>query len=600
MDYLVRASELAKGFGGKQLFEDATFDVRKDDFIGFVGANGSGKTTLLKLMLGTEKPDFGDLWMKDEMNIKHLSQTMERQPGTTVGAFLEEQSMDDELRNKIAFIEGRLADPGIYESGESGAILEEYQKLQEEAVNAREGPSLDRAIELLDEMKLNIGPDLAGIGLDRLSGGERQKIAIAGVMCNPRRCDLLLLDEPTNHLDIDAIEWLEDHLSSFPSAVMMITHDRYLLDGIVDGIFEIEQGRLEVYDVPYEGYVEQKGMKDRARTRGYQKAKAEMERQRNSIEKMKRRFRYKKQLAGRIKKLAGMERVVNPILRSYMLRFQFDSAFKSSVNIADSRGVSKTFGERAILDDARFDIYAGQRIGLIGPNGSGKTTFLRMLTGEIRPDSGSMRLSQGVKWRYFDQAHLSLEPENTLIEEVTRGKKGLRENDAKALLGQFNFKRDVVNNRVKHVSGGERARLALLRLLMEPANLLILDEPTNHMDIESIGAIEAALNSFDGTVLVVSHDRKFLDNVCDHIFLLSDGKIHPYSGNYSSFRGQHMKRFRSVSGTEPKKYVVRKTFTEWTTRTKHRKGERLTVDENNEKLYGTAIENGWLRETNKG
>ncbi len=229
-------------------------------------------------------------------------------------------------------------------------------------------------------------------------------------------------------------------------------------------------------------------------------------------------------------------------------------------------------------------------------NGCGKTTLLKIITGEEKPDGGKINLSGGVKWRYFDQGHLSLVPGNTILEEVIRGKEGLRENDAKALLGQFAFKRKSIYNRVERLSGGERARLALLRLLLKPCNLLILDEPTNHMDIPSKTAIAGALNSFDGTVIVVSHDRDFLDNVCDTIFLMTEGRILSYRGNYTAFKGDHLKRFRKVTGTDPIRYVVMKTFTEWSKRKKHRKGEKIIMDEEKEKLYRSAIQNRWLKE----
>jgi ATP-binding cassette subfamily F protein 3 len=494
---------------------------------------------------------------------------------------------------EIRKFEEKLGDPDIYGSPEYEEILGEYQRLQESIGWAEVDTSWDTVQDLLTELEFE--NQLSDSLMETLSGGERQKLALASVLANPKECDLLLLDEPTNHLDIDTIEWFEEKLADFPAAIIVISHDRYLLDNLVDRVFEMEGGKVVTFNASYEEYEEQKDIRQHIKDQGYKKARAEEKRQKRSIAIMTRRNKYDSQIKSKLRRLNKVQRYENPVIRSYLLKFQFKSTFKSSTNVADGIHITKSYG-RKILDDTNFEISNGQRIGLIGRNGCGKTTLLKIITGEEKPDGGKINLSGGVKWRYFDQGHLSLVPGNTILEEVIRGKEGLRENDAKALLGQFAFKRKSIYNRVERLSGGERARLALLRLLLKPCNLLILDEPTNHMDIPSKTAIAGALNSFDGTVIVVSHDRDFLDNVCDTIFLMTEGRILSYRGNYTAFKGDHLKRFRKVTGTDPIRYVVMKTFTEWSKRKKHRKGEKIIMDEEKEKLYRSAIQNRWLKE----
>lgn len=329
-----------------------------------------------------------------------------------------------------------------------------------------------------------------------------------------------------------------------------------------------------------------------------------MKRQLATIKKITRRNRYNIQINSRMKQVEKLKRIENPVLKHYMLRFHFKTTVKSGKNIADGAGLSKYFGEKRILSNTNFEILAGQKIGLIGPNGCGKTTFLKLLTKEESPNQGTIHLSQGVKWGYFDQGHLSLTLENTLLDEIIRDHKDLSEEDAKALLGQFNFKGTMVNNNVGMLSGGERARLAFLRLIMEPYNLLLLDEPTNHMDIESKTAIEIALNSYTGTVIVVSHDRKFLDTVTDTIFFMTDADIKIYAGNYSMFRIQRQKELTEftdknlsyLSSSRLNKYVVTKGFTIWTIKKKHSLGEFIFIGDHNRHLYEWAIKGGLLKE----
>jgi len=305
-----------------------------------------------------------------------------------------------------------------------------------------------------------------------------------------------------------------------------------------------------------------------------------------------------------MKQVDKLKRVENPILKNYLLKFHFKTAFKSGKNIADGIGLSKYFGEKRILSNASFEILAGQKIGLIGSNGCGKTTFLKMLTKEESYNQGKIHLSQGVRWGYFDQGHLSINLENTLLEEILRDHKDLEEDDAKALLGQFNFKGTMVHNKAGKISGGERARLAFLRLIMEPYNLLLLDEPTNHMDIESKTAIETALNSYNGTVIVVSHDRKFLDTVTDTIFFMKDANIKTYTGNYTMFRLQRQKELTEytnkdlayLSSSRLSKFVVTKGFTIWTIKKKHTIGEEIYIGDHNRNMYEWAIKGGLLKE----
>ena len=319
---------------------------------------------------------------------------------------------------------------------------------------------------------------------------------------------------------------------------------------------------------------------------------------------MSRKNHYNIQINSRVKKVEKLKKIENPVLKNYFLRFHFKTAFKSGKNIADGTELSKYFDDKRILSNTTFEIIAGQKIGLIGPNGCGKTTFLKLLTGEEKLSQGKIHTSQGVKWGYFDQGHLSLQLENTLLEEILRGHKELGEDDAKALLGQFQFKGTMMYNTVGQLSGGERARLAFLRLIMQPYNLLLLDEPTNHMDIESKNAIETALNSYNGTVIVVSHDRKFLDSVTDTIFFMNDFNLTTYTGNYSMFRLQRQKELTEYAGKDLAylsmsgltKYVVTKGFTLYTIKKKHTIGEEIYIGDHNKATYEWAIKGGLLKE----
>jgi len=601
MDVLIKAQGITKTIEGKLLFENVTFNIYSDNCIGLLGPNGCGKTTLFKILLGLQQPSFGEIWRKDNLRIRYLDQIPISSIDKTVNDFFIRTAPLDNIQQKIREYEKQLENPDIYNSERYNDILERLTKLKISANRTDSSLRWEAASRILNEIKMN---DLSPTKkTSDLSGGERQKIALASVLALPKECDLLLLDEPTNHLDIETIEWLESQIVDFPQAVMIVSHDRYLLDRLIDKVFEIDNQHLERYNATYEEFEEQKRLRTHIKIQAYKKYKSELQRQKKVIATMSRRNKYDLQIASKMKRLAKMQRVENPVLKSYLLRFSFKSIFKSGKNVAEGHNLEKQFSNKVILDHANFEILAGQKIGLIGPNGCGKTTLLKMLIGEKVPDMGNLYVSSGVKSGYFDQGHLSLKMDNNLIDELRRDNSELSENDAKALLGQFNFRGDIVKNQVGQLSGGERARLAILRLILQPYNFLLLDEPTNHMDMDSKKAVEGALNSYSGTVIAVSHDRRFLDMFADTIFLMDEGIIKIYTGNYSSFCLQRQRDLTNLSDsnlaylsrTGIKKYVVHKAFTIWTTKTKHKVGEEVFIGEHNEKLYEWAIINRFLR-----
>ena len=602
MNALIKANDISKSFGSNILFENATFDLYRSDTIGVLGPNGCGKTTLFNIILGLEPIMFGHIHRQENIQMRMLNQVAIHREDTTVYDFFLRTTQPTSIQQQIKQLEQRLQDPEIYSSAEYEIILEKIRNLTISANKMTTENRWNEAMDILENLNLkNISKNSK---TKLLSGGERQKIALASIFAQSNECDLLLLDEPTNHLDIPTIEWLESQIVEFPNAVMIITHDRYLLDDLVDRVFEFEGNSIQCYDGTFEEYTEQKRIRQHITKKAIKKRRAEIKRQKKSIETMTRRNRYDRQITSKLKRLEKEKQVEkDDTLKSFLLQFQFKTVFKSGKNVADGKQLKKQYGDTSLLDDVHFEILAGQKIGLIGPNGCGKTTFLKMLTGEEKPDDGSIHMSSGVKWGYFDQGHLSLKPENTLLEEVQRDQQHLSENDAKALLGQFDFKEDMIFKNVKQLSGGERARLAILRLLVQPFNFLMLDEPTNHMDIDSKNAIEKALNAYNGTVIVVSHDRRFLDKVTNRIFFMNEGAIKTYKGNYSTFKLQRQEELikhsdashlpKTIPGVE--RYIVRKSFTNWTTRTKHKVGDIIYIGDHNREIYEHAIEGKWIK-----
>jgi ATP-binding cassette subfamily F protein 3 len=602
MNSLLRLQDISKSYRGITLFEHVSFSVNSNDCIGITGPNGCGKTTLFHVISGLVLPGDGELWKKEPLHLRSLSQTIMRPSEQTVEEYLwNNTQQDDDVQQQLQVYEKQLEDPTVYSTARYKEILEKMELLQKTRRKTDNETRFLAAKKLLEE--IGLGNISLSHKLSMLSGGEQRKVMLACVFAQPENCDLLLLDEPTNHLDIETIEWLERYIADFPGALMIISHDGYLLDNLVDRVFDFRGSQIEIFDMSYEDYEQQRQMRNHVSQEAYRKAKAELRRQRESIQRMSRRNRFDKQITSKLKRLQRVKMPDNPIMKDYFLRFHFQSIKKTGKNIADGVELSKRFNDTVLLEEARFEILSGQKIGLIGRNGCGKTTFLRMLLEKEPVDKGKIQRSKGVQWGYFDQGHLALHLENTLVQEVLRDQPGLKETDAKALLGQFQFKDDMIWKEVKMLSGGERARLAFLRLLLQPYHVLLLDEPTNHMDMQSKTAIEQALLAYAGTVVVVSHDRRFLDAVVDRIFLMSNGKIHMFKGNYSEFRGQLHREMDRISqedlvygaGGSLEKYVVKHSFTEWSTRKKYQAGEEVLIGDHNRQLFAWALSSGKLQ-----
>jgi ATP-binding cassette subfamily F protein 3 len=588
---LISVRELRKGWPGLLLLNKVGFDIYPGDKIGLVGPNGAGKTTLLKILTGKEGIDYGDISSKPDFKVGWLEQYQTIDSDETVEQALSESDYSDSLKKECRAIEERMADPAFYESSDYAAAMERYNILQSEAAKYSGAGILDRSRILLEKLGArNIGMKSR---IRDLSGGERRKVALAKVLVASDSMDLLLLDEPMNHLDIDAIEWLEEFICDYQGTALVVSHDRYLLDDTVFRIFEIESTRLRVYEGDYTDYAEQKELRLAIMKRAKDKYDKEEARQKDIILKLRGRNRFDAQIRNKLFRMAKMERPEDPELKKRILKIRFAHAREGGRWAVTASGLSKSFGDRTLFDDVGFEIEHGWRVGLIGPNGCGKTTLLRMIVGEESVSGGELELSKVASVGYFDQGHLSLEPKNNLLEELHRVDETMTEEDSKGLLGRYGFKGDVVYSRVEKLSGGERARLAILKLVLSPCSILVLDEPTNHLDLFSRDAVEKAVNTYQGTVITASHDRYFLDRTCDHIMAMYGGHVRSFPGNYTQYRSivaREDEEAAEISTEGPSYYLVRKGYTDWETRTRYVQGQRLKLEPDELRRHRWALE----------
>ncbi len=530
---MISIDNVTVSFGGWTLFDQISFLVNPKDRIGLVGKNGAGKTTLLRIITGEQQPTSGAVTRNSDCTIGYLPQQMKVADTTTLidetaKAFAEVLEIEAEIER----ITTALAEREDYDSPEYEQLMHRLDECNNR-YHILGGDSRDADIE-----KTLLGLGFRREDFDRptsqFSGGWRMRIELAKLLL--RRPSIFLLDEPTNHLDIETIEWLEEYLRNYNGAVLLISHDRAFLDNVTNRTIEISLGKIYDYKVPYSKYVVLRRERREQQMAAYENQQRMIEKTEEFIE----RFRYKptksNQVQSRIKQLERLERIEVDEEDLSTLNIKFPPAPRSGQIVAEVKEVGKSFGTKHVFSGANFVIERGEKIALVGRNGEGKTTFARMLVSELQASEGSIRLGANVNVGYYAQNQEDLmDGEITVFDTLDRVAVGDIRTRLRDILGAFLFRGEDIKKKVKVLSGGERARLAMARMMLEPHNLIVMDEPTNHMDMRSKDILKEALMRFDGTVVVVSHDREFLDGMVDKIYEFRDGGVKEYLGGIYYF-----------------------------------------------------------------
>ena len=528
---MIQLSEAGKRFGPRILFEDLNWLITPKERVGIVGANGTGKSTLLKVLAGIESLDYGSVNSAKGIVAGYLPQDGINLTGRTV--FAECMSVFDSLHaleQEQKDLAHRMAELD-HESLEYRAIAERYHQAQDE-FTARDGYNIES----------RVGSVLTGLGfaksdwerrVEEFSGGWQMRIALAKLLL--AEPNLLLLDEPTNHLDIEARDWLEQYLSNYPHAFVLISHDRYFLDVTVSKIAEIWNKRVYFYTGGYSKYETQKTERRAQLEAAYKNQRERIEALEAFINRFRAQATKAKQVQSRIKELEKIERIeVPPDERT--IHFRFPQPKPSGRIVAEFRGVSKSYGSKQVFSNASFNIERGDRIALVGVNGAGKSTLIKLLSGEEPVSSGEYVLGHNVESDYFAQdQYKALNPESTIFDDLGSVAPRASNTELRTILGSFLFSEDDVFKKIGVLSGGERNRYALARMLMMPANFLLLDEPTNHLDMRAKDVLLTALRDYTGTVVFVSHDRYFLDKLATRVIEVADGAVTAYPDNYEDY-----------------------------------------------------------------
>ena len=528
---MIQLSSAGKRFGHKLLFDGVSLLITAQDRVGLVGANGTGKTTFLKILAGLESLDYGSASVAKGIDIGYLPQDGLALSGRTVFAecmsvFARLQAMEKELEH----LTSRMAevDPT---SIEYEKIADRYHQIEHQ-FRVHDGYAIEA----------QVGTVLAGLGFhsedwqrqtEEFSGGWQMRIALAKLLL--QKPNLLLLDEPTNHLDLESRNWLEEYLSNYPFAFVLISHDRYFLDVTVNRIVEIWNKKIWTYTGNYDKFLAQKTQRQELLEAAYKNQRERIE----QLEVFINRFRYQatkaKQVQSRIKELEKIERIELPE-EEKTIHFSFPQPKPSGRIVTEFVGVAKSYGPKEVFRDVNFMIEKGDRIALVGVNGAGKSTLIKLLAGTEPLTQGEYKLGHNVQFDYFAQdQYKELDQDARMIDDIGRVSPSSRETDLRSLLGCFLFSGDEVFKRIGVLSGGERNRYALLRMLLHPANFLLLDEPTNHLDMRAKDVLLEALSKYTGTIVFVSHDRYFIDKLATRVFEIGSGRVDVYSGNYEDF-----------------------------------------------------------------
>jgi ATP-binding cassette subfamily F protein 3 len=572
---LVKADDLHLSYGPTHVLRGASFLIHPGDKIALVGPNGAGKTTIFKLLLGTLKPDLGSIEFDRDIRIAYLPQVPDIPPATPVVELLSAPTQAARrMESELAELEAWMAEPTAWDQPDANERMARYTELQ---TRLAEDKAKSRAVNspLLND--LGVPEEVLEASFGSLSGGERSKVLLCKALSAAKETDLLLLDEPTNHMDIPTVEFIEQYLMELKGSVMVSAHDKYLLDNVADRVFEVDNRVVASYTGNYSSYQAQRRALAAAIAAKKARQFHEVQRQLKIIEELKVRNKFDAQVRSRktrMKHIGQVTEVAPTQRKSFRLLFQSESMPRECMKLEN---VSKRFGERSLFAGVEMEVEGGDKIGLIGPNGCGKSTFLKLLTGRLAPDSGRIQRKPAVTIGYFDQHHEGLDPERTLIDEA----RSLRDPPppdewSRGLLGRFQFSGDEVFKRVKELSGGERARLALAKFIVGRHNLLVVDEPTNHLDLESQDIVASALREYEGTVVVVSHNRSFLDQITTKTAVIAHRRIGLFAGNYST--ASEAKPFLDFvqSGTQGR-YRVLRAFKDWEKDSKYHQGDVINI-----------------------
>jgi ATP-binding cassette ChvD family protein len=530
---------LSKTFPGapKPILNNIHLQFYSDAKIAIIGPNGSGKSTLMKIMAGRDKEFVGEAWPGEHIRVGYLEQEPQLDPTKTV----KENVMDGvrgtaDMMDRFNEISTLMGDPP--EDADFDTLMTEMGELQEK-IDAVDGWSLDNQLEIaMDALRCPPG-DAA---IDNLSGGEKRRVALTKLLLE--KPDILLLDEPTNHLDAESVQWLEKHLVDYAGNVILVTHDRYFLDNVVNWVLELDRGRYYTYESNYSGYLEKKAKRleqEEREEQGKQKAiQEELDWIRRSPKarqtKSKARIRAFDEL---------VEAQENRTPGKAQILIQVPERLGG--NVIDANGLTKSYGDKLLFENLSFSLPPGGIVGVIGPNGAGKTTLFKLITGVEQPDEGSIKIGETVHLGYVDQSRDALDPKKNVWEEVSNGSDvfrfGKHEIASRAYVGAFNFRGQDQQKKVGQLSGGERNRVHMAKMLKEGGNVLLLDEPTNDLDVETLRALEEALENFAGCAVVISHDRFFLDRLATHILAFEgDSHVEWFEGNFEAYEEDKRRR----------------------------------------------------------
>lgn len=531
---ILSCRHLTKSFGIDEILRDVTFNINEGDKVGLIGPNGEGKSTLFKILTKQLDYDSGELFLDKNKTLGYLSQNLSLDSENTIyDEMLSVFSSLTELEDKIKTLEEKLNEP--YDASKEeyhNKLIKDYT-LSQELYENRGGYTfrgeISRVLKGLGFLEEDFNNQIIN-----LSGGQKTRLALCKLLL--RKPDLLLLDEPTNHLDLEAIEWLEEYLNGYKGTVFVISHDRFFLDSVTNTTFELIGGKIHCYNASYTKFLELRKKDIEAKLKAYNLQQAEIKRQEEIIEKFRSFNREKSVRAAesRQKALDKMDRLEAPEVIKEASKISFETLVKSGNDVLHIENLKKSY-DSLLFENVNLDLKRGEKVALIGENGRGKTTLFKIIMGMLKQDSGSVSLGKNVFTGYYDQEQSNLNLHKTIIDEVWDDFPNLTTTEVRNYLASFLFTGDDVFKEISLLSGGEKCKINLLKLMLSKANLLLLDEPTNHLDIMSREALEDAILSYDGTLIVISHDRYFLNKVINKIVELQENGLKTYLGNYNYY-----------------------------------------------------------------